>query len=91
MKVNSSRFFWACCFMTVSALANAPQPPAEFWQYMLEFSDEEGAVIDPVDFAQLESLPEKDEAERIAKDAAVKEQQSISKNPSAPATEESRK
>lgn len=74
--------------MTVSALAQAPQPSAEFWQYLLEFSDEQGAVIDPVDFAQLESIPEKDEAERIAKDAAVKEQQSISSNPSGTAAEE---
>lgn len=54
MKANLGIYLFACCSATFSAAAQAPQPSAEFWQYMLEFADENGELMDPLEFAQLD-------------------------------------
>jgi len=48
----------------------APAPSQDFWEYMNDFSDEDGEVLDPVEVDQMLSLKEargdtpEDEAER---------------------------
>lgn len=53
MKANISAYVFACCAVTFSAAAQAPRPSAEFWEYLLEFSDETGELLDPLELAQL--------------------------------------
>ena len=43
---------WLACVLALIALAaRAETPPAEFWNYLLEFGDDSGAVFDPNDLA----------------------------------------
>jgi hypothetical protein len=53
---------WLCCGLLLSvfsARAEAPTPPREFWDYMMEFSDDNGEVFDPADLAVTEKIGEK--------------------------------
>lgn len=46
--------WWLGCSLAItgfSARAEAPPPPAEFWNYLLEFGDANGEVFDPTDLA----------------------------------------
>lgn len=61
--MKASCCWFACCALALSAAAQAPQPPAEFWQYLLEFSDENGELIDPLEFSQLDAM----QSEQVAK------------------------
>ncbi len=47
--------FLLCMPLLVKA-ETATAPSAEFWQYLLEFSDEQGELIDPEDLAAVEHL-----------------------------------
>ena len=43
---------WLCCGLLLSAFsarAEAPTPPREFWDYLMEFGDEQGGLFDPND------------------------------------------
>jgi len=44
------------CMPLLVKAETATAPSAEFWQYMLEFSDEQGELIDPEDLAVIENL-----------------------------------
>lgn len=61
---NISCYWFACGALALSASAQAPQPPAEFWQYLLEFSDENGELIDPLEFSELDTTPAKQVVEK---------------------------
>jgi hypothetical protein len=51
-------FVWVAL---LSSAASANQgPPAEFWDYMIEFGDEQANVIDPADYALMLNLPGRD-------------------------------
>jgi hypothetical protein len=40
------------------ALADDPgAPPREFWLYYVEFSDERGELLDPLDYSEAQHLP----------------------------------
>jgi len=57
----SLRYLIAMTWMIFFASAtNAEQmpPPAEFWDYMIEFADDNANVIDPADYALMSNLPE---------------------------------
>lgn len=60
--ISESRRFWkkfgVCCgvfcglaLSIFSARAETPPPPREFWDYLLEFTDESGELFDPADLA----------------------------------------
>lgn len=54
--------WWLGCSLALtgfSARAEAPPPPAEFWNYLLEFGDAEGDVFDPNDLALATHVQEK--------------------------------
>lgn len=44
---------WLACVLALAAFAVHAEvpPPAEFWNYLLEFSDDGGDVFDPNDLA----------------------------------------
>ncbi len=48
---------------TEVARAAAPAPSQEFWNYLVEFGDAQGAVFDPTDFASVAEMPQKARAE----------------------------
>ncbi len=55
---SGARGYWkkigVCCGLALSifsARAEAPPPPREFWDYLLEFTDESGELFDPADLA----------------------------------------
>lgn len=74
MKVNYLHIgIYLCVSGSLVYAEDVQAPSAEFWQYMLEFSNENGEVIDPMEFAQLQHLPDNAEANRA--------QQSSTSNP----------
>lgn len=44
---------WSGC-----VLAGGAKPTQEFWDYMMEYSDEQGDVLDPLEYDQVHSLKE---------------------------------
>lgn len=44
------------CMPLLVKAETATAPSAEFWQYLVEFSDEQGELIDPEDLAAVENL-----------------------------------
>lgn len=51
---------WLCVgllFSAVAVRAEAPPPPREFWDYLMEFGDDQGEVFDPADLAAAAKLP----------------------------------
>lgn len=62
-KQFSKRKHWGAFLLCVPLIVKAETataPSAEFWQYMLEFSDEQGELIDPEDLAAIENLNNED-------------------------------
>ena len=67
MKVNYRHIgFYLCLSGSLVYAADVQAPSAEFWQYLLEFSNENGEVIDPMEFAQLHQLPDNADAQQTA-------------------------
>ncbi len=67
MKANYLHIgFYFCLSGSVVYAADVQAPSAEFWQYMLEFGNDKGEVIDPMEFAQLQQLPDNADATRTA-------------------------
>lgn len=65
MKANYLHMgFYLCLSGSLVYAAEVQAPSAEFWQYMLEFSNEQGEVIDPMEFAQLQQVPDNAEVTR---------------------------
>jgi len=76
---------WLCCGLLLSAFsarAEAPTPPREFWDYLMEFSDDNGEVFDPADLAVIDKVKEKIPAEKSAaeKSTAADEPKAVERN-----------
>lgn len=58
-RMSRRRLHWIGCGLAIAAPAmtvlaapaEAPPPPQEFWNYLLEFGDARGDVFDPADLA----------------------------------------
>ena len=62
-KQFSKRKHWGAFLLCMPLLVKAETataPSAEFWQYLVEFSDEQGELIDPEDLAAIENLNKED-------------------------------
>lgn len=46
--------------MVIPALAQAPVPSQEFWDYLEEYSDANGNVLDPLEFDQITNIKNDD-------------------------------
>lgn len=46
-------------------------PPPEFWQYLLEYGDEQGNVIDPLEFEHLEKRPSEADSPSVLEAKAI--------------------
>ncbi|MES2823622.1 MAG: hypothetical protein V4732_08470 [Pseudomonadota bacterium] len=40
----------------IPVLAETPAPSQDFWEYMTDFDDENGSVVDPLEYDQLSNL-----------------------------------
>lgn len=61
-RLTGSSHYWPfllCIPLCVNA-ESAAAPSTEFWQYLVEFSDEQGEFIDPEDLAAIENLKNAD-------------------------------
>jgi hypothetical protein len=57
LKVKALQIgLYLCVSCSLVYASDVHAPSAEFWQYLLEFSDENGEVIDPMEFAQLQNM-----------------------------------
>ncbi len=63
-------FWWLLLF--VSPVVYAAAPSQEFWEYMADYSDENGEVVDPLELDEAIASKEQAEAEQPAKDTVVK-------------------
>lgn len=57
IKLNHLWLYVGLVFSAFAARAEAPPPPREFWDYLMEFGDEQGEVFDPVDLAAVAKMP----------------------------------
>ncbi len=62
-------YFVGVILITVPVLAGAPAPSQEFWEYMAEYSDDNGDALDPLEYDQILNMKETDVAQ--PKDADV--------------------
>jgi len=69
--------WWLGCGLAVavfSARAEAPPPPAEFWNYLLEYGDANGDLFDPSDLAVAAHVQEKNtDAEKAGAESSAAE------------------
>jgi len=47
---------WCALWVTLAARADTPTPPPGFWEYMAEFSDQDGKVFDPIDLSEAQKV-----------------------------------
>ncbi|RYY02982.1 MAG: hypothetical protein EOO53_09860 [Gammaproteobacteria bacterium] len=55
----------ASMLMALTAIAETPTPPKEFWDYVEEFGDDKGNVLDPLDYDEILNLKENQEAPAV--------------------------
>lgn len=57
-KPRQNRFwlFWYALLFTAVAQADSAPLPEAFWDYFIEFGDQQGEVFDPMDLAESEQL-----------------------------------
>lgn len=55
-------FFCGAIFIATPVIAQAPTPPSEFWDYLAEYGDENGKLLDPLEYDQILSMKENDDA-----------------------------
>ncbi len=70
-------FFIGSMVLSVSVFANESPPSQEFWEYMVDFDDGSGEVLDPLEYEQLSDMKkdlEKDE------DAGAKDKDTLEKD-----------
>lgn len=61
--VHSQRVcFVSAMLIAVPAIAYAPTPSQEFWEYMADYADDNGDVIDPLEYDQILRMKEIDAA-----------------------------
>lgn len=88
---------WLLLGACLSSLAWAASPSQEFWEYMADFSDENGEVLDPLELDEVVTAREQEQPEIPASnvktanvvidgDAIKKAQKSVTSKSSAPAT-----
>src|SRR6188508_3478203 len=54
LSLFSPRYCWlGLLFVTVSVLAQVPSPSKEFWDYLEEYGDANGNVLDPLEYDQI--------------------------------------
>ena len=53
-------FLFVLFFVSVSIWAMQQAPSEEFWNYMFEFDDDNGDVLDPLEYEQLLSIKDED-------------------------------
>lgn len=53
-------YFVGAILIASPAIANAPVPSQEFWEYMAEYGDDNGDVLDPLEYDQILSMKEND-------------------------------
>lgn len=52
--ILSLRYYWlGSVLMAIPALAQAPAPSQEFWDYVEEYGDANGNVLDPLEYDQI--------------------------------------
>lgn len=62
-KAGKSVLF-AAVLSSAAVLAGGAKPTQDFWDYMMEYSDEQGEILDPLEYEQIHSLKdEQDGAE----------------------------
>lgn len=69
--------FVSAILIAVPAIADAP--PQEFWEYMAEYADDNGDVLDPLEYDQILSMKESDLAP--GKDAGIADEQEVVDKP----------
>ncbi len=55
-------YFVGTLLIAGSVVAQAPAPSQEFWDYLTEYGDENGNVLDPLEYDQILSMKESDHA-----------------------------
>lgn len=62
--------FVGAMLIAVPAIADAPIPSQEFWEYMADYADDNGDVLDPLEYDQILSMKETDVATNKETDIA---------------------
>lgn len=60
-KVGKSALF-TVLLASAWVTAGGVKPTQEFWDYMMEYSDEQGEILDPLEYDQIYSLKEEKDA-----------------------------
>ncbi|GGY69898.1 hypothetical protein GCM10011613_12830 [Cellvibrio zantedeschiae] len=64
IRVRQKRFF-GMVLIGVCVCADAPPPSQEFWEYMIEYGDEKGEVLDPLEYDQILTMKDTDKNESV--------------------------
>jgi hypothetical protein len=67
---SSRTCFIATILYAFPAIAAAPTPLQEFWEYMAEYGDDNGDVLDPLEYDQILSMKDSDPTANIDADLA---------------------
>jgi hypothetical protein len=87
--LSSARFYCLVALLVaIPALALAPSPAKEFWDYVEEFGDQNGNVVDPLEFDQIVNLKNDanlaiDQGVAIDENLAIDESLAIKETPHA--------
>lgn len=71
-------FLFGAILTSLSVTAQTPSPPQEFWEYLEEYSDDKGDLLDPLDYEQISAM--KDEEESTAPELTAYENELDEKN-----------
>jgi hypothetical protein len=73
LSFSSRLYFVGAVLIAVPVIADAPTPSQEFWEYMAEYGDDNGDVLDPLEFDQIIGMKETDitSAKEMAADVDV--------------------
>lgn len=66
---SPSLCFVGALLIATPVVAQAPTPPQEFWDYLTEYGDDDGDLLDPLEYDQILSMKESEDAN--AKDAPI--------------------
>jgi hypothetical protein len=61
MLFSPKLYFFSALLVAAPVIAQAPTPPPEFWDYLSEYGDENGELLDPLEYDQILSMKEMDE------------------------------
>jgi len=72
--------FVGAMLIAVTAIADTSAPSQEFWEYMAEFGDDNGDILDPLEYDQIIGMKDGDLGQlRNTTDDAAKEKASSNK------------